>query len=385
MSDDTTTVVEKPKRKKPLPTLHPHRFFTRMVDLFGSAPLFGGNRIHPRVFITPEALQKFQVLTDLVTSEIGWRATCYRLEEGGWDFLITDAFLIAQTVTGPQQTCITPEGEYAFVEELMAKGEEGLEILNNSLCWMHSHAEAPTFPSVDDEMQMYAIHLEDNPPFYLRGITNRRGEMRFTLFDFENERRFDDVPWLVHAERPEELIDALRGEIAEKVVEAPWQPPDKDLLRNFRASGWVGSSGRLESATGELPLDQVPRLIPAAGYGVSPRPVADSGSAGYRPYTRPATSRSNEESYDFLVNWKPEHASGAFIWMIGAMFWLAFCLLSFRWVRFLFKHRAVNSGTTPEPTVITIQDQASTREVDSPEEGKEGASRDTTPRDTTGT
>ena len=385
MSDDSTIVVEKPKKKKALPTLHPHRTFMRMTDLFGSASLFGVTRIQPRIFITPEALQKFQILTDLVTSEIGWRATCYRLEDGGWDFLITDAFLIAQTVTGPQQTCITPEGEYAFVEELMAKGEEGREILNNSLCWMHSHAEAPTFPSVDDEMQMYAIHLEDNPPFYLRGITNRKGEMRFTLFDFENERRFDDVPWSVHAERPEELVEALRSEIAEKVVEAPWQPPEKDLLQSFRASGWVGSSGRLERALGELPLDEIPLRVPTTGYGVQPRPVPGSGNGGYRPYNRPAPNRPHEESYDFLVKWKPEHVSGVFLWMMGAMIWLAFCLVSFRWVRFLFRNMASNSGASPEPTVITVPDQTSTVEVDSPEAGEKGVSRDAEPRDATGT
>ncbi len=144
----------------------------------------------PKVLITREAYRDMCcIVSESGSNEVGWLGTVS--EEGGV-FTIESVFLPKQKVHGT--TCeITPEGIGELSTELLSQ-PNGMDICNSIRFWGHVHPDNNTSPSGQDDDQMKLL-AESCPNFFVRGILGKRGRMEFTIFWYERNLVFLDVPW----------------------------------------------------------------------------------------------------------------------------------------------------------------------------------------------
>lgn len=191
-----------PPRFQPEPDqpLNPHSFSPRVQFLSGTRT--------PRVLISPIAYKRMQLYIELARKEVGWLGTITRLPDG--DFLIDETFLLEQEVT-PTETELSVEGQNALVNELLVKGDEGLEQVNQLRFWGHSHVRMGTSPSNTDERTMERWQTE-GLPWAVRGIFNKLGRAEFTIYLYEQGYRICDAPWAVFDPATKRtLLDQRRG------------------------------------------------------------------------------------------------------------------------------------------------------------------------------
>lgn len=163
----------------------------------------------PTVYITPLAKHKMDMYTAISSDEIGWLGTAERLPNG--DYLIIDTLLFEQQVHAT--TCeIKPEGLQKVAIELM-QTEEGREALGKLKVWGHSHVEMTVSPSGQDNDQLQVF--KDGNPWFIRIITNKKGDMGVTIMDWEHGMKLDDVPVTVLSLY--DMRDEIAKEISEKV------------------------------------------------------------------------------------------------------------------------------------------------------------------------
>jgi hypothetical protein len=174
-----------PPPPEPDRPLNPHSFSPRMQMLSNMRP--------PRVFIAPEAYKRMQLYIELARKEVGWLGTVNRLENG--DFFVDQVFLLEQEVT-PTETELSVEGQNRLVNQLLERGDEGLELVNTMRFWGHSHVRMGTSPSGTDERTMERWQSE-GLPWAVRGIFNKLGRAEFTVYLYEQGYRFCDAPWAV--------------------------------------------------------------------------------------------------------------------------------------------------------------------------------------------
>lgn len=145
----------------------------------------------PTVGISSEALAKMSIYVDECTEEIGWLGTAYK--EGN-EFYIEDVFLFDQDVHATT-TEITPDGLTDFATELLAKGDEGMEIWNNLKMWGHSHVDMAVSPSGQDDAQMVTFK-EGGHDWFIRLICNKKGELKVDLYDYQTGVTYLDLKWV---------------------------------------------------------------------------------------------------------------------------------------------------------------------------------------------
>lgn len=131
----------------------------------------------PVVSFTSEALMKMKIYTKEVNDEVGWLGTVRKIDERL--YMVDDVFLFHQNVHGTT-TEITPEGLSEFAEEIL-KEENGIEKWNNMKLWGHSHVNMGVSPSDQDEKQFE--ELKKNADFFLRVITNKKGDIKVDVFE----------------------------------------------------------------------------------------------------------------------------------------------------------------------------------------------------------
>jgi hypothetical protein len=175
----------RPPQPEPEQPLTPHSFGPRMQLL--------SNARVPRVLISPEAYKRMQLYIELAAKEVGWLGTVTRLENG--DFFIDQSFLLEQEVT-PTETELSVEGQNKLVNELLVRGDEGLELVNRMRFWGHSHVRMGTSPSGTDERTMERWQSE-GLPWAVRGIFNKLGRAEFTIYLYEDGYRICDAAWAV--------------------------------------------------------------------------------------------------------------------------------------------------------------------------------------------
>lgn len=156
--------------------------------------------LSPFVVINKSALAKMKLFIDGCENEIGWLGTAYR---EGKNIYVEDVYLFEQEVHS-STTEITPEGLGKFGEEIL-KEDNGMEIWNNLKVWGHSHVDMCVSPSVQDCSQML-VFKDSGHNWFLRIIGNKKGVLRFDLYDYEIGVEYNDIPYYEHISKVEKDI-----------------------------------------------------------------------------------------------------------------------------------------------------------------------------------
>lgn len=148
----------------------------------------------PRVFISLEAYQRMLLYVEIGQKEVGWLGSVREFSKS--DFLIDEVFLLDQVV-GDKENVLSADGLTVLVQDLVEQGgDAGLEKANRLRFWGHSHVHMRTCPSDTDERTMGRFSSE-GVPWYIRGIFNKHGQARFSIYFYERGYRITDVPWLI--------------------------------------------------------------------------------------------------------------------------------------------------------------------------------------------
>lgn len=191
-----------PELDRPAIAFRPHRFEPRVV----SRP--------PTVFMTPKAYSDMYLLVDEYSEEIGWLGL---VDRKGKDFLIHEIFLPKQSCSGAH-TELDPNGQLDIYNEL-CKRPDGQKLAEEHLrFWGHSHVWAAPEPSPRDMDQMREFK-EAEADYFIRGILNKRGQMKFAVFYFDLGIAILDVPWMVLFDITSKRRRFWKKEIKDKVTE----------------------------------------------------------------------------------------------------------------------------------------------------------------------
>lgn len=170
----------------------------------------------PKIFLTRDAYNKMYHLVDLSDKEISWLGTVVEMDNK--DFLIKEIFLFKQEVSHTT-TEISAEGLAEVATEIMNARPDGVDVVNSLRFWGHSHVNMGTSPSPQDDSQM-SLFEENGCEFFIRGILNKNGRMKFTIYLYDRGIRIADAEWAIHEKVDDTLRSEIEKEIKEKVSEA---------------------------------------------------------------------------------------------------------------------------------------------------------------------
>ena len=175
----------------------PH-YFERKVELIDHHTI-------PVVYMTRKIYSQMWHIVDMAPREVGWLGIVERIPSG--NFLIKEIFIVEQTVSAVE-TEMSEDGIAKLAQELMGR-ENGIDAANAIRFWGHSHVRMPAMPSGTDDLQMEKFR-EDGCPWFIRGILNKNGQMRFDIFLWETGVKITDAAWTMF----DEVDGAYREEIA---------------------------------------------------------------------------------------------------------------------------------------------------------------------------
>ena len=172
-----------------------------------------------KIVLTKEAHEVMKVIIDENSAEVGWLGIVDRV---GDNFIISEIILPAQEVNGA--TCeLTAEGIFEATMEIMDQ-PDGVEKVNKIRFWGHSHVRMSTNPSAQDEKQFNEL-IENCDDFFIRGIGNKNGSLKFTLYLIDSGIEIDDITWELESQVDEGLIARIKRLIKEKVKPLIYIPP----------------------------------------------------------------------------------------------------------------------------------------------------------------
>ena len=160
------------------------------------------------VYILPEAREKMEMYCELCEKEIGWLGLVERFDNIG--FVITDVVLLKQQVHSTT-TEIDPEGLLDFWSKTPTEDQCKIKL------WGHSHVNMAPSPSGQDDSQME--YFKDGNEWFIRLITNKKGEMNITIYDYKNGFAIHNDRLITYNPHRADLRKEIEEEIKEKVSE----------------------------------------------------------------------------------------------------------------------------------------------------------------------
>jgi hypothetical protein len=222
-----------------------------------------------RVLVTPLAYEQMFHLADIAPSEVGCLGVCDRV---GNTFTISEIFMFRQVVEGMSNT-ITTEGLAEFAQQLFeVKGDEAAELLGRIRYWGHSHGDAGTGESPQDNTTMDEL-AESGHDFMVRGIFNRRGEIRFTICLYSQGIKITDVPWGFFTPDDARIRERIKAQYDELVTV-------KQPQMHAGYAGVVqGDDDEFEAQEGHFGTPPIPHRVGFVGHddtvvAVSPVPLS---------------------------------------------------------------------------------------------------------------
>ncbi|OHB22477.1 MAG: hypothetical protein A2939_02870 [Parcubacteria group bacterium RIFCSPLOWO2_01_FULL_48_18] len=174
---------------------------------FNPAVIDGSLYSPPEVRIQPAAIQKILAYADFCPVEINGFGIVKRLE--GNKFLITDAFILPQTVS----SISADMDDLAYNRFIVELVQNGLDPYACKLQW-HSHVDAPAFFSPKD-LRTIRGYLTD---FMISLVVNRWREYQCRIDVYKPFPLSLDVPVLaVLSEASQEVLDGCIEDIRAKV------------------------------------------------------------------------------------------------------------------------------------------------------------------------
>ena len=148
-----------------------------------------------RLYFLKKAYDKMRLYVELCQDEIGWLGYVEKLQDGQ-GYMVTDVFLID------------------FYNKLDDKGRA--EFLSKCKLWGHSHVNMSPSPSGQDDAQGLELS-KDVDDFYIRLITNKKGEYNITFYDKTIKAKVMTDEVILYSPEGIELRKQIQDEIKEKV------------------------------------------------------------------------------------------------------------------------------------------------------------------------
>lgn len=181
-------------------------------------------------------LKMLRLLSDY-TSEIGWNGVVYRDEEQENLFHITDIIVCPQTVTG-----VTVDTDQQRLEKWMR--ELPVDVFNHMRLQGHSHVNMSVSPSTTDTKNWKEIvgNLVDDgrDEYYIFMIWNKKLEHTVRVYDYTNNRFYDDASVSVQIDEPDFDLDAFMKEVKGLVTSSA---SSYGKGSSYGGSGYGGSGG----------------------------------------------------------------------------------------------------------------------------------------------
>lgn len=170
----------------------------------------------PTITVSQKAYGKMWLFTTLADKEVGWLGTVKYIKDKNI-YHVVDVYLPEQDAHFT--TCeITEEGQSKLIQELLQE-ENGIELANNIKLWGHSHVKMDVSPSSQDNNQFLEWAKEGEHDWYLRVITNKKGDMEFSLLDRKAGVVIRDLNWFIAIPITEEEKQDVEEQIKNKVKE----------------------------------------------------------------------------------------------------------------------------------------------------------------------
>lgn len=182
------------------------------------------NEASYNVYILPEARAKMEMYCELCAKEIGWLGFVKKCPGAG--YLITDVVLLKQEVHATT-TEIDPAALLDFWAQTPVEQQADIKL------WGHSHVNMSPSPSGQDDSQM--DYFKDGNDWFIRLITNKKGDMNITIYDFANGVEIHDDKLYTYNPKRVELREQIEAEIKEKVTEKKYTPPAKTTTPSYTA------------------------------------------------------------------------------------------------------------------------------------------------------
>ena len=160
----------------------------------------GDNKM--KIVISELAYKQMSYIIKNSNQEVGWIVTVDK-DEITNTFRINECIILDQEVNGV--TCeLSPNALNELALSLISSGN--IETYESIGGWCHSHVNMTVLPSSQDNEQMK--YFKEGNDWFLRGIGNKSGEMKFDLFDYKNGLVYEDLSWSV--ERPVEVLNKIK-------------------------------------------------------------------------------------------------------------------------------------------------------------------------------
>lgn len=196
------------------------------------------NEASHNVYILPDARAKMEMYCELCAKEIGWLGFVKKFP--GTGYLITDVVLLKQEVHATT-TEIDPAALLDFWAETPVEQQGDIKL------WGHSHVNMAPSPSGQDDSQM--DYFKDGNDWFIRLITNKKGDMNITIYDYANGVQIhDDVLYTFNPKRAE-LKTQIEAEIKEKVKEKTYTPVTKTTPNTGKNTAAYNAYNNLKKTT----------------------------------------------------------------------------------------------------------------------------------------
>lgn len=183
-----------------------------------------------KLWFTPEAWVKTQLLVQSFDSEIAWHGICVRSEVPG-EFLISDILVYPQTVTGATVTT----DQKGYQDWLMSQPDE---VFQNLRMQGHSHVNMGVSPSsvdINDEKATLSQLTDDM--FYVFLIHNKRGDITVRIFDLRENTLYETADVDVGVVGVD--MNGFLSSAKEAVRTAPVRPVTTQPASAAPASAWL--------------------------------------------------------------------------------------------------------------------------------------------------
>lgn len=190
------------------------------------------------VYILPDARAKMEMYCELCEKEIGWLGFVKKYP--GTGYLITDVVLLKQEVHATT-TEIDPQALLEFWGQTPVEQQADIKL------WGHSHVNMSPSPSGQDDSQM--DYFKDGNDWFIRLITNKKGDMNITIYDYANGIEIHDDTLYTYNPKRAELRTAIEAEIKEKVKEKTYTPPAKTTPTYSGGSKWGAPAKKVNRST----------------------------------------------------------------------------------------------------------------------------------------
>lgn len=196
--------------------------FIKPHTFTNSKAIISPKKSDPIVFVSPQAIAEMQKYVDICEDEIGWLGFVRKHETKEFDYYVIESTLLFGQEVHGATTEISPESLGEIANDIIQEDQEnGVDKVNRLRMWGHSHVNMEVSPSGQDNSQMEKFK-ENNVPYFIRIITNKKGKMRLDLFDYENGIIYNDMPWNIYCglsdERNKEIEIDYKAKVKKKTV-----------------------------------------------------------------------------------------------------------------------------------------------------------------------